>query len=314
MMKKIILLLSLVWAALFPGKLWAQDCEVPMGVALPAQAEALPSSARSYLMDKLRQMATANGISADLSGTQFFLSAKINVVEKNILPGPPVQHSYTLSVSLYVVDDYNQKIFTSATLEVKAIGNNETKAYINGIRKINVNSAVVQSFIAEGKQKVLRYYDDNYRALLAKAKSESAMKQYDKALAMALSIPPCSKGYEQALKEAGNFYQSYVNQQCQENLAKAYAAWNAQQNKNGALEAGEYLSRIYPDAVCYKEAMALYKDMKAKVKEDVKFEMKQYNDGVAIEKQRIEMMKAIGVAYGRGPKESKDSTKIYWIK
>lgn len=313
-MKKIILLLELLGIILVPCRLSAQDCEIPMGIALPAQAENMPSSARSYMIDKLRQMATAHGISADLSGTQFFLSAKIHVLDKTILPGPPMQHSYTLAVSLYVVDDYNQKIFSAATLEVKGIGNNETKAYMNGIRRINISAPAVQSFIAEGKQKVLRYYDENYRTLLAKANAENNMKHYDKALSIALSVPPCSKGYEQALQTAEKYYQAFVNQQCQECLAKARAAWTTRQNAEGAAEAGEYLSLIYPDAACYADAMALYKDIKAKVKEDVKFEMKQYNDAVAIEKQRIEMMKAVGVAYGKGPKESKDSTKIYWIK
>lgn len=313
-MKKILLLLGLLGIVLVPCRLSAQDCEIPMGIALPAQVENMPSPAQSYMIDKLRQMATANGISADLSGTQFFLSAKIHVLDKAILPGPPVQHSYTLAVSLYVVDDYNQKIFSTATLEVKGIGNNENKAYMNGIRRININSPAVQSFIAEGKRKVLRYYDENYRTLLAKANAENNMKQYDKALAIALSVPPCSKGYEQALQSAEKYYRAYVNQQCQEYLAKARAAWTTRQDAEGAAAAGEYLSMIYPDAACYGDAMTLYKDIKAKVKEDVKFEMKQYNDAVAVEKQRIEMMKAVGVAYGKGPKESKDSTKIYWIK
>lgn len=313
-MRNILLLLGLFGVLLVPHRLSAQDCEIPMGIALPAQVEDMPSPARSYMLDKLRQMATANGISADLSGTQFFLSAKIHVLDKAILPGPPMQHSYTLAISLYVVDDYNQKIFSTATMEVKGIGNNENKAYINGIRRMNVNSSDIKSFIAEGKQKVLRYYDENYRTLLAKAASENSMKQYGKALNIALSVPPCSKGYEQALQSAGRFYQAYINQQCQENLAKAKTAWNTRQDAAGAAEAGEYLSQIYPDAACHAEAMALYKDIKAKVKEDAKFEMKQYNDAVAIEKQRLEMMKAVGVAYGKGPKESKDSTKIYWIK
>lgn len=313
-MKNIFIILGLLVFVLVPHRLSAQDCEIPMGIALPAQAESVPSAARSYMIDKLRQMATSNGISSDLSGTQFFLSAKMNVVDKAVLPGPPMQHSYTLAISLYVVDNYNQKIFSTTSVEVKGIGNNETKAYMNAIRRINVNSSAIKSFIAEGKQKVLHYYDENYRTLLAKATSENDMKQYGKALYTALSIPPCCKGYEQALQSSKKIYKAYVDQQCQVYLAKAQAAWNTRQNAAGAAEAGEYLSQIYPDATCHSDAMKLYKDIKAKVKEDVKFEMKQYNDAVSIEKQRIEMMKAVGVAYGKGPKESKDSTKIYWIK
>ena len=61
---------------------------------------------------------------------------------------------------------------------------------------------------------------------------------------------------------------------------------------------GEYLAKILPDAGCYGDAMALYKEIKGKVLDDWKFEMKIYQDGVDLEKQRIEAARAIGVAYG----------------
>ena len=44
--------------------------------------------------------------------------------------------------------------------------------------------------------------------------------------------------------------------------------------------------------------MALYKEIKGKVLDDWKFEMKKYQDGVDLEKQRIEAARAVGVAYG----------------
>ena len=55
---------------------------------------------------------------------------------------------------------------------------------------------------------------------------------------------------------------------------------------------------ILPDAGCYDEAMELYREIKGKVLDDWKFEMKKYQDGVDLEKQRIDAMRQVGVAYG----------------
>ena len=44
--------------------------------------------------------------------------------------------------------------------------------------------------------------------------------------------------------------------------------------------------------------MELYSEIKGKVLDDWKFEMKKYQDGIDLEKQRIEAARQIGVAYG----------------
>lgn len=312
-MKKIIVLFCF-WGSLCSVGIRAQDCEVPIGIALPAQPELVPTSARVYLINKMRQMVTANGITADDAGSQFYLSAKIDMLDKHIIPGPPVQHSYTLQVTFLMVDNVDEKIFSSEAVEVKAVGTNETKAYMDGIRRINVKNPDIQSFLAEGKQKIIRYYDENYPKILSNAQAQSERMQYGTSLKLALSIPPCSKGYEQALQSATQSFQKFVDQQCKMLLAKARSAWAAQQNAAGASEAGKYLSQIFPDAVCYPEAIALYNEIKKEIKNDKVFEMKQYDNSVSLEKQRIEAMKEIGVAYGKGQKEKNDTTNIMWIK
>ena len=69
---------------------------------------------------------------------------------------------------------------------------------------------------------------------------------------------------------------------------------------------------IYPDAKCYKEAQQLYDEIKSKVLDDWKFEMKIYQDGVDLESQRINAIRDIGVAYGEGQQPT--STYIGWIR
>ena len=89
-----------------------------------------------------------------------------------------------------------------------------------------------------------------------------------------------------------------LDNECNIYLAAARQAWAAEQNAKGAAAAGEYLMNILPDAGCYDEAMELYREIKGKVLDDWKFEMKKYQDGVDLEKQRIDAMRQVGVAYG----------------
>ena len=89
-------------------------------------------------------------------------------------------------------------------------------------------------------------------------------------------------------------------------------AWAAEQNATGAQKAGEFLAEIYPDAKCYEDAMNLYKEIKGKVLDDWEFEMKQYQDGIDLEKQRINAMREVGVAFGKGQQPT--TTNIGFLK
>jgi hypothetical protein len=156
----------------------------------------------------------------------------------------------------------------------------------------------IAQFIQEGKEKIIGYYDHEGEALIKKAQYLAKQKKYDEALFWVALIPQQSKHYDAALAAGQAIYQQYINNECNVNLAAARQAWAAHQNANGAEAAGEFLAKILPDAACYGDAMALYKEIKGKVLDDWKFEMKQYQDGVDLEKQRIEAARAVGVAYG----------------
>lgn len=286
-----------------------------MGIYLSQQPEVLPAAAHFYMTDKLRQIAMANGIGIDGVAAEVYLSAQIHVLDKAVLPGPPMKQSFTLAVSLYVIDSALGQIYSTTQLEVKGVGGNEQKAYKNALRQIAAHSPQIQQFVEKGKKRVVQYYDANLNKVLAKADAAAGRKDFATALRMVLGVPTCCRGYLDALKKGKQYYQAFVDDQCQRSLTLARTAWTAKQNAEGAAEAGQYLSQIYPDAACYDEAMAIYKDIKSKVKEDQKFEMKQYDDGVSLEKQRINMMKEVGVAFGKGPKESKkDPASIILLK
>ena len=85
---------------------------------VPEQIEGMPSSANNMLTNKLKEVITKNGISASPFNSRFVISANITVSSKDILPGPPTMHSYTLDVTLYIGDGFEGTAFSSKTTTV----------------------------------------------------------------------------------------------------------------------------------------------------------------------------------------------------
>jgi len=301
-MKRIIILITAVLS--FAGvSLRAQDCEIALIPYLQERIDPMPEEARSYLETKLTQMVTQNGMGAAAGYGQFYLVSKFALLSKEILSGSPTMISQKINLALSIVDYFGEKVIASTNLELQATGANETKAYINGIRNINPENPKIQEFIRSGKEKILNYYDSNYSAIIRKAQNMAAMKQYEEALFWLTSVPECSKGYDAAMSACKNVYQAYIDNRCQRNLMQARTAWAASPDAAGAAEAGQYLAAIDPEASCYKDAIALYNEIKSNVKEAWDFEFKNYDER-SLERERINAYREVGVAFGKGQQPS----------
>ena len=291
--------LTICIAALMSATMFAAETEfLPISVYAADNSENFPEGAKAMIENKLTQLLTRNGIAGlDYMG-QFVLTVTTTPLDKDIIAGPPMKISEKMEMNLYIVDAYTKTIFSSTSFTVRGLGETENKCYLNAISRMPLQTPQIAQFIQEGKEKIIGYYDHEGEALIKKAQYLAKQKKYDEALFWVALIPQQSKHYDAALAAGQAIYQQYINNECNVNLAAARQAWAAHQNANGAEAAGEFLAKILPDAACYGDAMALYKEIKGKVLDDWKFEMKQYQDGVDLEKQRIEAARAVGVAYG----------------
>lgn len=297
-MKKSNILFACLLAA---TTLFAQNTEyLPISVVVEEQVEPFPATAQVQLKNKLTQLLTKNGVaSMDYLG-QFFLTAFVVPQTKDVVSSAPMKISETMDMTLYIADYTNKMVFATTSLTLRGIGDTETKCYMNALKSMPVNSPAIEAFVRQGKEKIIAYYDHEAANIIKKAQFLASTKQYEEALSGIVTIPAQCNKYDEALKVGLDIYQQYLDNQCVVNIAAARQAWAAEQNAMGAQKAGEYLAQILPDADCYDEAMALYKEIKGKVLDDWKFEMKQYQDSVDLEKQRINGMREVGVAYGRG--------------
>lgn len=301
-MKKILLTLILGFNILYS---LSQNCHIAFTpLVIPSSTGGDNTHVDNYLYNRLRSLILNNGGIA-IENNQFAIAMSYDILNKQVLSGIPIKIVYNLNISMFIVDTNNKKIYSSFNTEVKGIGDSETKALINCFKGIGLANNNIKQFIEKGEKGIIDYYDNNYQKIIAKATSDAALKNFDTAIYALLCIPECCKGYEAALIHLPVIYKQFVNQHCNENLAQARAAWYASPNSDGASVAGVYLSEIYPDAACYKDAMDLFKEIKRQLGEEWKFMMKQYNDAVAIETQRMEMMREIAIAYAKNqPKET----------
>ena len=295
-MKKIY---SFFMAALMSATMLAAETEyLPISVCAVDNQEGFPGGAKALIENKLTQLLTRNGIAGLNYLGQFVLTVTTTPLDKDVIPGPPVKIAEKMELNLYIVDAQAQTIFSSTSVTVRGLGETETKCYLNAISHMPMQSPQLAKFIDEGKKKIIEYYDHEGEQLIKKAQFLAQQKKYDEALYWVSLIPQQSKHYDAALAAGQDIYQKYLNNECNINLAYARQAWAAEQNSSGAYAAGEYLANILPDAGCYDEAMELYREIKGKVLDGWKFEMKKYQDGVDLESQRIDAMRQVGVAYG----------------
>ena len=254
-----------------------------------------------YLLNNLSSAVTADGLAAQNEYmTQFVLMPKVNVASKNIITNTQTQVVLNIDISLQVVDGMSGTLYASSTVNVKGVGTNETKAYNSAFRSINKKQQQIVVLVKTAKQKILSYYEAEAGNIIKKANLLAAKNNYEEAFYLLSMIPSqCSK-FDASISAGLSLWEKYKNYSCNTNLAKAEAIWISGQDYNAAIEAGKYLSQILPDSECYGKVIQLYNEIKKKVGDLWKFEMKQYDTESELKKAKILAFQAIGVAYGRG--------------
>lgn len=303
-------LVGIAVAAMSAMTVSASDCQIMMGIAPMDQGEGVPEAVGQRLSNRLANLMAQEGVVAGDDESRFFVSGRFDngFFDRNSNGNYLVKTTLTL----FIGDAEGKKMFASRQFELKGAGKTEQLAYINALSSLNARNPQFQSFVADGREKVVNYFNSNYKTYLTRARTALETKNYDEAFYYALSIPECCVGYDEAVNLVKSAYTDQVNDTARRLLAQAKAAWAAHPDEAGAEEAHSYLTQIDPDASCYGEAMALSKSIGQTVKKNWDFEnVTKYKDAVALEKQRIESARAIGVAWAKN--QPKTVNRYYWV-
>ena len=299
------------------SKLSADDMgRIALAAYVPQQIDKMPDAARSFLQNKLSQIVTKSGMGGSAANERFIITANVNVITKDVLPSAPPLTQFNLEVTFYIGDGIEGTKFTSTSVSVKGTGENETKAYIAALKNISPSNTNIQSFVEAGKTRIIEYYNSKCDFILKEAQSLASQNKYEESISKLISVPEvCKACYDKAMDAVAPIYQKQIDRECKQRLMEATTAWNASQDLSSAESAGYVLSQIEPSASCYKEALSLSNQIAKRVKEldqrEWKFQMKQQQDNVDIQKATIKAVRDIGVAYGNGPKATVVRYNVY---
>ena len=255
--------------------------------------ENIPPESKKLIQTKLSQLITENGIADNDAFNRFVLTAKVNVVSKDIVAGPPQRISQKLDVTLMIGDVIEDKVYESLTIPVIGIGQSEEKAFMTAFKNIKPSSNELRAFMDRGKEKIVAYYQDHCEEILKEAKSLASQQEFSQAI-YTLSLVPnvCSECYEACLSLSSDIYTQMIDAQGTSLLNQAKAIWAEHPDKQGAEEAVSLLSQINYAASCQLKAENLMREITTQMKKidqrEWNFKMQQYQDRVEKEKREWE--------------------------
>ena len=291
---------------------------ITLAAYVPQQIDKMPDAARSILANKLNQIVTQNGMGGAANNERFIITANVNVISKDLTATAPPMTALVLEVTLYIGDGFVGTKFSSTSISVKGVGESETKAYISALKGISPTNSNIQSFVGNGKSKIIEYYNSKCDFIIKEAQTLVSQNNFEEAIFKLTSVPEvCKECYDKCMDAVGPIYQKQIDRECKSKLMEANTAWNATQDSYGADTAGGILAQIDPNASCYKEALALSNKIAQRIKEidqrDWKLQLKEQQDNVDIQKATIKAIRDIGVAYGNGqPKTVTYNVRGWW--
>lgn len=300
--KKINIVIAFIFLLSSLSAQTADKSRLVIAAFVPQQIVGMPASARANLENKLNQILTANGMAGNAKNTRFIISANVTVVSKDITPSAPPMIAYTLDITFYLGDGLEGKAFSSYSTTVKGVGENETKAYMAALKTIKTTDPGYQSFIEQGKAKIIAYYNAQCDMIIADAKKMASMNKYDEAIWKLSSVPDaCTDCWNKCNIAIAPIFKQKIDFECKTKLNEASTLWNANQSWDGAQQAGTILASINPSAACFGEAKALQAAIAKRILEVDKREWAlTWEKEVGLEKDQIKAARDIGVAWGNG--------------
>jgi len=273
--------------------------KIALSVVMPENVDGLDASQLSKLETKISQIVTVSGLAASGYNNNFVIYPKFAVYESNIVEGGMQNITVvTAELSLFIKQVDNNLLFSTISKQLKGSGSNKELAITNAISKIPTSDPEFKTFIETGKSKIIQYYETKCVDIIKQSDSYVKMQQYEQALGLLMTVPEeVSSCYNHIQDKAIESYKAYQTQKCAELIQTAKTSLAA----NDYIGALNILSEIDPSASCFNEAQTLAKTAETKVDAEEKkqwdFQMKQYNDAVSLEKQRVEAIKEIAVSY-----------------
>ena len=265
---------------------------IVLNAYVPIQIEPLPDQAKSLLENKLSQIASLNGMGGSAINPRFVLMANTAIITKDIIAGPPQLLSYNLEITFFIADAIDLKKFANTSIEVKGVGTNENKAYIDAIKNINVRNKEISALIETGKNKIIDLYNTQCTFIISDAISLSKKGEFDAAILKLAAVPDvCENCYFKCMDTMQFIYQQKIDKECLLIMRDAKTTWMANQNAMGAEKVAQIINSISPFSTCEPDAGNLMKEVQRKLAANEKakweFQIQKHKDAVKLKEEAL---------------------------
>ena len=298
----------------FVSVTWSQKTDelgkISLSVVTPENSEYLNSKQLSKLRNKVLKIASANGMSSSGFNSNFVMYPIFEIYGEDLVEGMQNIFILEVEVTLVIKQVENNMIFSTFTAEIEGNGNTKNEAVVNSISQIPTRSADVKNFVKEGKQKIVDYYEAQCQSIANQAETASKKGDFEEAFAIIMAVPSEVSCSQDLSDLSIRIYKEYQNKVCKENMLEAKSRVSAG-NYDDALDV---LSDIDPSTVRYNDAKSTIAKIESKVSAEKKkewdFMLQRHNDAVSLQKERINAVKDIAVAYYKGKRRTYNYTVI----
>jgi len=253
---------------------------------------AIPSEANTLLITKLNQITSNNGMGGSAINPRFIITASVNIGTKDIIAGPPQMIAQNMDVTFFVADALTNTVFSNTSLSLKGIGTNENKAFIEAFKTINPKNKELKSFLNEGKNKIINYYNTQCEFIIRDALSLSKKGEYDAAIHKLVVVPDvCENCHRKSMDTMQYIYQQKIDKECLLIMRNAQTTWMANQNSTGAAKVAEIINTISPFSTCEPDAGNLMRQVQSKLAAEEKaqweLQIQEHRDAVKLKEEAL---------------------------
>lgn len=204
-MKKIIITIALflTGATMATAQNEAAKANDAGRIAITPQVndQTIPSEAKNLLLNKMKQICTKNGLAGDAANPFFIMDATVSVLSKELTPTAPPMHALNMQINFFIKDAATGNVYSETSHDIKGVGQNETKAYIAGLKNINPSMGKFKAMVDKGKEKILEFYNSQCDVVLARANALKQQGNNNEAIKVLKSVPPvCLDCYNKSME------------------------------------------------------------------------------------------------------------------
>ena len=237
-------------------------------------SEYIPETVDNQMKQRLNALLASAGISSESYFNRFVIRPTYEIVNKEVIPGPPTKYCYEVTIGLSLVDNHSKKIFASFLGDYKAIGNNETKTIISTINQLRADNAELARFFDEAKRKMLEYNDQQAEQMIRRAYALAEMNEEESAICMLAEIPQECRRYNDALDAMIAIHKRLSNRECVDRLNQARIIWAGSKHGKRLQDIVSLLIGIDSRASCYGDVLAFIQQVS---REKGKYEDKEWD-------------------------------------